>query len=96
MEQAVVKLSLKVAYGKTPAERLQELEGGVRKPSRPMLVRMANTVVRWLPCMNWSTSSSATRESAPFGPTIPWSGSATTLPVRTCFPRKPWPPWSWA
>lgn len=41
MDQAVVKLSLKAAYGKTPIERLQELEAGARKPSRPMLVRMA-------------------------------------------------------
>ena len=41
MEQAVVKLSLKAAYGKTPIERLQELEAGARTPSRPMLVRMA-------------------------------------------------------
>ena len=41
MEEAVAKLSLNAAYGKTPIERLQELESGAREPSRPMLVRMA-------------------------------------------------------
>lgn len=41
-EQAVAKLSLNAAYGKTPVERLEELESGVRTPSRPMLVKMAN------------------------------------------------------
>ena len=41
MEEAVAKLSLHAAYGKTPIERLQELESGAREPSRPTLVRMA-------------------------------------------------------
>ena len=41
MEEAVAKLSLNAAYGKTPIERLQELESGAREPSRPTLVRMA-------------------------------------------------------
>lgn len=41
VEEAVVKLPLKAAYGKTAVERLNELESGVRPPSRPTLVRMA-------------------------------------------------------
>ena len=41
MEEAVAKLSLNAAHGKTPVERLQELESGAREPSRPMLVKMA-------------------------------------------------------
>ncbi len=41
VEQAVAKLPLKAAYGKSPVERLEELEAGVREPSRPMLVQMA-------------------------------------------------------
>lgn len=40
-EEAVAKLSLHAAYGKTPVERLEELESGVRTPTRPMLVKMA-------------------------------------------------------
>ena len=40
-DEAVAKLSLNAAYGKTPVERLQELESGVRPPTRPMLVKMA-------------------------------------------------------
>ena len=40
-EEAVAKLSLHAAYGKTPVERLEELESGVRPPTRPMLVKMA-------------------------------------------------------
>ncbi len=40
-EEAVAKLPLKAAYGKTAIERLNELESGVRVPSRPTLVRMA-------------------------------------------------------
>ncbi len=40
-DEAVAKLPINAAYGKTPAERLEELESGVRSPSRPMLVKMA-------------------------------------------------------
>ena len=40
-EEAVAKLSLNAAYGKTPVERLEELESGARTPTRPMLVKMA-------------------------------------------------------
>lgn len=41
VEEAVAKLPLKAAYGKTAIERLNELESGVQAPSRPTLVRMA-------------------------------------------------------
>ena len=41
VEEAVAKLPLNAAYGKTAIERLNELESGVRAPSRPTLVRMA-------------------------------------------------------
>lgn len=40
-EEAVAKLPLKAAHGKTAIERLNELESGARAPSRPTLVRMA-------------------------------------------------------
>ncbi len=41
MDEAADKLQLKGAYGRTPIERLEELESGDREPSRPMLVKMA-------------------------------------------------------
>ncbi len=40
-EEAVAKLPLKGAFGKTAIERLEDLESGAAAPTRPMLVKMA-------------------------------------------------------
>ena len=40
-EEAVAKLPLRGAYGKSAVERLEDLESGVAAPTRPMLVKMA-------------------------------------------------------
>ena len=39
--EAARKLAIKAAYGKTPLERLTELESGDREPTRPLVLRMA-------------------------------------------------------
>lgn len=41
VEEAAEKLQISAAYGKSPSERLAELEAGEAEPTRPMLVRMA-------------------------------------------------------
>jgi len=41
LEEAAGKLSIREARGKTPVERLTELEAGDVEPTRPMLVKMA-------------------------------------------------------
>ena len=40
--EAAAKLEIRPAYGKTPEQRLVELERGARMPTRPVLVRMAD------------------------------------------------------
>ena len=41
LEEAAGKLSIRAARGKSPVERLADLEAGTVAPTRPMLVRMA-------------------------------------------------------
>lgn len=78
-EEAVAKLPLKGAFGKTAVERLEDLESGAAAPTRPMLVKMAKQYRRPLIAFYLASPPKAGKRGTDFrrlGGSAPRNGEA--------------------
>ncbi len=78
-EEAVAKLPLRGAFGKSAVERLEDLESGVAAPTRPMLVKMARQYRRPLVAFYLASPPKAGKRGTDFrrlGGSAPRNGEA--------------------